>query len=313
MTAAIIILLVTHLLLPVLLIFWVSRSEFSGKTTWLISVLGVGAYFASIFLTGRWDWVGYPLRFLLPVAFLVAAFVSLRRLQTKGSPWWSKPASLGEWANSVASAFLIVFFGLSIVQSIGGLSPEDPAAQLSFPLEGGISYIAQGGDSTALNYHNADRAQHYAVDVSQLTAVGTRAWGLYPAEPDRYAVFGRAVVSPCSGKVLSAEGGLKDLRPPGSDPNNPAGNHVVVRCVSTGGEPAVDVLLAHLQEDSVTVNEGDKVKEEQRFGLVGNSGNTTEPHLHIHAVRSGSGSILKGEGVPIRFDGRFLVRNGIVF
>jgi murein DD-endopeptidase MepM/ murein hydrolase activator NlpD len=47
------------------------------------------------------------------------------------------------------------------------------------------------------------------------------------------------------------------------------------------------------------------VKEGQRIGRVGNSGNTSEPHLHIHAERDGA-------GVPLRFDGRFPVRNDLV-
>jgi len=40
------------------------------------------------------------------------------------------------------------------------------------------------------------------------------------------------------------------------------------------------------------------------MGLVGNSGNTTEPHLHIHAVDPDTGA-----GVPITLDGRYPVRN----
>ncbi|MEK5272086.1 M23 family metallopeptidase [Aeribacillus sp. FSL K6-8394] len=53
------------------------------------------------------------------------------------------------------------------------------------------------------------------------------------------------------------------------------------------------------------VNKGAKVQEGQQIGNVGNSGNTTEPHLHIHAERD-------GREVPIRFNGRFLVRNQLV-
>jgi hypothetical protein len=49
------------------------------------------------------------------------------------------------------------------------------------------------------------------------------------------------------------------------------------------------------------------------LGKVGNTGNTSEPPLHVHAVRTGSGTTHDGEGVPIRFDGRFLVRNSLIF
>ena len=44
------------------------------------------------------------------------------------------------------------------------------------------------------------------------------------------------------------------------------------------------VLLAHLQEDGVTVTVGDEVEVGQSLAKVGNSGNTTQPHLHIQAM-----------------------------
>ena len=132
-----------------------------------------------------------------------------------------------------------------------------------------------------------------------------------PEETGRYAVFGRDIHSPCAGRVIEARDGLKDLSPPQTDTENLAGNHVIVRCKRT--EPSVDVLLAHMREGSVAVESGQWVREGEPIGRVGNTGNTSEPHLHVHAVRTGSGSALKGEGVPIRFDGRFLVRNSLVF
>lgn len=110
--------------------------------------------------------------------------------------------------------------------------------------------------------------------------------------------------------MLETHDGLGDLNPPATDRENLAGNHVVLRCAGT--DPGVDVLLAHLRQGSVAVEPGTQVQVGQVVGRVGNTGNTSEPHLHVHAVRTGSGSVLTGEGVPIRFDGRFLVRNSLV-
>lgn len=56
---------------------------------------------------------------------------------------------------------------------------------------------------------------------------------------------------------------------------------------------------------------GEGVEEGRLLGRVGNTGNTSEPH--VHAVRTGSGNIFEGEGVPSEFGGRFLVRNDLVF
>lgn len=67
-----------------------------------------------------------------------------------------------------------------------------------------------------------------------------------------------------------------------------------------------------MRQGSVAVREGDAVTTGQLIGAVGNSGNTTEPHLHIHAVRAETDNSISGTGVPIFFHGRFLVRNSVV-
>jgi len=60
------------------------------------------------------------------------------------------------------------------------------------------------------------------------------------------------------------------------------------------------------------VQSGDSVRDGQPLAQVGNSGNTSEPHLHIHAVAADSGGILSGTGVPTLFDDRFLTQNSVV-
>lgn len=125
-----------------------------------------------------------------------------------------------------------------------------------------------------------------------------------PKDLTRYAIFGDTVYSLCGGRVMVAVDGFPDLAPPQRDPRNSAGNHVVLEC------KGVRILLAQLMRSSVLVGGGDLVKEGQPAGKVGNSGNTSEPRLHIHA---GRGDHRRGEGVPILFAGRFLVRNSVVF
>jgi murein DD-endopeptidase MepM/ murein hydrolase activator NlpD len=73
------------------------------------------------------------------------------------------------------------------------------------------------------------------------------------------------------------------------------GNHVIVNL----GD-GVFAFYAHLQPGSITVKAGDKVRRGQVLGLVGNSGNSTEPHLHFHL--SDANSPLGGEGMPYAFD-----------
>ncbi|MGF1473256.1 MAG: peptidoglycan DD-metalloendopeptidase family protein [Rubrobacteraceae bacterium] len=302
-----------HLLVPLWLILDLWRRHFESRISWLASVLGFGAYILYIFLAGQgWDWVSYYLRGAIPVAFAGAVYVSFRRVSRTGVPWWSSPGSLGGWASLLASMFLIFLFGWSTALAAQGFSYGDQrAAELSYPLEGGVWYVAHGGDNPVLNYHNVDRAQRFAVDLVKLNPLGTRTSGVYPSDPRRYAAFGAQIESPCTGEVIEAQDGNPDHRGSGTDRENPAGNHVVMRCQNT--DPEVDVVLAHMKRGSVMVEQGEVVEEEKALGKVGNSGNTSEPHLHIHAVKTGSGNYLEGKGVPIEFNSRFLVRNSLVF
>ena len=93
-----------------------------------------------------------------------------------------------------------------------------------------------------------------------------------------------------------------DARRISLDEKNPR-NHVTLRCGDA------DITLAHLQRGSVAVRAGSNVTRGTPLGRVGNSGTSTEPHLQIHAARHAANSTA---GVPLRFDGRWLVRNAII-
>lgn len=70
------------------------------------------------------------------------------------------------------------------------------------------------------------------------------------------------------------------------------------------------VTLRHLKQGSVQVSAGDRVFAGQEIGKIGNSGDSGEPHLHIHAQRSGSdAAALDGDPLPMMFANRYLVRN----
>jgi murein DD-endopeptidase MepM/ murein hydrolase activator NlpD len=142
------------------------------------------------------------------------------------------------------------------------------------------------------------------VDLVRLNGFGLRARGLLPDDPRAYVMFGDRVLAPCGGAVAGAADGAPDMPPPQPDRAHMAGNYVLLDCAG------VHVLLGHLQRGSVAVRSGQTVRTGEVLGLVGNSGNTGEPHLHIHAQRPGSSAEpMSGEPLPIRLDGRYLVRN----
>ncbi|MFF4398229.1 M23 family metallopeptidase [Streptomyces sp. NPDC001480] len=161
---------------------------------------------------------------------------------------------------------------------------------LLFPLEG-TWYVVQGG-GRALNHHARVPEQRGALDLVALGPYGTRTGSGHALTA--YAAYGRPVRSPCDGVVISAADTFHDQKPGEIRYQPPSGNHVFL---DTGREI---VKLAHLRPGSVTVTKGDTVHRGQLLGEVGNTGNTTEPHLHIHAEREGIGLDLEFTDVPGR-------------
>lgn len=287
-----------QVILPAVLVAGLWRGLFGSRLEWSLHALAAGAVLLFVFLTARWDLTSYYLRLAWPLLLIAAVLRSYRRI----NPEKERPNASGLVVNSALS---LVFLGLSVVALRGYTAPEE-ALQLAYPLRGGTYYVGGGGNARLINNHQANEPQKFALDIVRLNVYGNRAAGLAPDDPTRYTIFGDTVYSPCSGVVVRATDGLPDLRPPERDGGNLAGNHVVLAC---GG---AKVVLAHLKQGSITVATGVDVREGEVLGQVGNSGNTSQPHLHLHAERGGAPSeILDGEGVPIEFGGRFLVRNSI--
>lgn len=177
--------------------------------------------------------------------------------------------------------------------------PDDPAGSYEsavdfrLPFEG-LWFVFWGGDSEIDNYHVAARDQRHALDLVVWKDGGTHR-GDGTANEDYWA-YGQNVIAPAAGTVVTVVDGIAENIPQvGSDPANPAGNHVVIQVAE--GEY---VLLAHMRPGSVTVAEGDAVESGQQIGLVGNSGNSTEPHIHIH-LQDQPAFDSNATGLPLEF------------
>lgn len=290
--------LAAHLLLPAYFILALWRRRQGESRHWLLTAMYTAAYLAYLFVAGRWDLFGYYWRYFWPVIFIVVAVRTYRDVR-------SKPLRIRGNAQAWSDFLVLAVFTGFLLFSLWGYRYSDEPVELDFPLGNGVYYIGQGGSTPLVNYHSSYPPQRYALDITALNAVGLRAGGLYPSELSRYVIYGEPVQSPCDGMVTVAVDGMPDHDPPASDPSNTSGNHVIIHC------RGVNVLLAHLQQSSLTVSKGEQVATGQVLGRVGNSGNTTEPHLHIHAVRAEKPDTHKGQGVPILFDQRFPVRNAI--
>lgn len=305
MTTLVLFYIFLYNLLPFWLAGWLWLGRPASRTAWLMRLMLVAACTANAFLTGQWTFVPYLLRCALPVAALLAAAVSWSR--ARSLPWHVTQAGRG-WAGWIVMLGATALALQSAVLGVLGRLTPPGAVDLAFPLRDGTYVVAHGGNAVSVNYHNEYPDQRYALDIVALNRWGMRAEGIFPARLDGYAIYGHTVYSPCAGRGVLAADGQPEMTPPDSDPDlPPGGNLVAIAC------KGVTVFLAHLQQGSLMVQTGDQVAEGQPIGRVGNSGNSTEPHLHIHAERGGvTGLFQGGTGVPITFGGRWLVRSSLV-
>lgn len=301
MLFAVLSILVLHVFLPGYLIYSLLSGGSRDKLTWLLEVLAGVLLIVVLFFIGRWDWVSRYLSYVTVLVYLGAVLLSYRRV--RALPFRAGSAGRSGWVSGVLGVLVsVVLLALSVRGQFAGREP----VQLAFPLQDGAYYVAQGGSSFIVNYHHTHPEQAFAADITKLNAAGMRAAGLRPRALERYAIYGEPVYAPCEGEVVSAVGDLPDVIPPERDSDNPPGNHAAIAC------QGVTVVLAHLQHGSVMVEEGDAVSTGQMLGRIGNSGNTDEPHLHIHAFEGGVMGEELGTGVPMSFEGQVPVRNRVI-
>jgi hypothetical protein len=253
----------------------------------------------------------------VPHVLMVISISLAARTLAAAFKLWRPPDNYPQWLALSARGALVVASVCTLWLALQGRTP--PAGtiiDLTFPLRSGHYYIANGGSTPLVNAHvellSGDRARayrgaSYGIDILGLSALGNRARGLAPRDPAQYAIFGDAIYAPCEGVVIRVEDWLPDLAPPQVDRAHMPGNFVILECGDAGD---VHVLLGHMRSGSVTVHPGDYVTTDNQLGEVGNSGNSDEPHLHVHAQRPGHlWDPFSGDPLPIRFEGRYLVRN----
>jgi Peptidase family M23 len=151
-------------------------------------------------------------------------------------------------------------------------------------------------------------SQRFAIDWIRINADGQIVVG-DPSEVENWVDYGAKVMAAADGEVIATLDDLKNAVPGKlPDPNSITietvdGNHVII----DHGNGFYS-FYAHLQPGSVTVKVGDKVQTGDQLGLLGNTGNTSAPHLHFH-IMSGP-SALGSDGVPYVLDSFELANRG---
>jgi hypothetical protein len=176
------------------------------------------------------------------------------------------------------------------------------------PLAPGRRYVAADSCCSSVRHRRAllpigNRlwlAQRFAVDWEQIDGTGrfVRRGG-DPANSADYTIYGARVIAAGDATIVHVVDGLPTQKPgklpTGLLPHETDGNSIVARL-----DDGLYMLYAHLQAGSIKVKVGDRVKRGDPLALVGNSGNTSAPHLHFHVMDGPSP--LASEGVPYVID-----------
>lgn len=294
--------------LPLLLVIWLWVFPISKRIGLAVQFLAVVSVIAAMWLAGIWTSV--PRWSLAAIAALAIIAAVRGGRQAPGK------LGLGGWLQFIASLALLVFAGGALSEIWRGHQPPPIASvKLAMPLKGGDLVVANGGSSLLLNAHQDTldlsiplhrlwRGQSYGVDIVAMPRLGTTSDGTRPADPKRYAIFGRPIHAPCAGTVVTLSTDRPDLAVPKVDRKIMEGNHIKLRC------NGVEVVMAHLKQGSIKVTIGQSVKVGQIVGAVGNSGMSDEPHLHIHAQTPGTAAApFSGKPIAMLFNNRFFARN----
>ena len=153
-------------------------------------------------------------------------------------------------------------------------------------------WVFWGGRTVSQNYHAAFRVQRFALDIVQRVNGSTHTGN--GSQNEDYHCFGKQLNAPGNGKIVTVMNSVPDNIPGQFNADVPEGNHVIID--HENGEFS---MLAHFKEGSIVVSVGDVVTKGQELGKAGNSGNSSEPHLHYQLQTNANP--MNGEGLPAQF------------
>ncbi|MDC0723750.1 peptidoglycan DD-metalloendopeptidase family protein [Nannocystis bainbridge] len=183
-------------------------------------------------------------------------------------------AERGEWELQVNLDEQGKIAGMLVREPEDSAPPLVRSAPLGLPFRGEW-LVFWGGDRKELNHHIDHPSQRRAADLVVVDAAGKSHKGDGRALTDYYA-YGQDILAMADGVVVTVIDGVPDSPIGELNPYMAPGNMVVIR-----HEGEVHSAYAHLLPGSIKVKPGSKVRRGQLLGACGNSGNSSEPHLHV--------------------------------
>lgn len=170
------------------------------------------------------------------------------------------------------------------------------AINMEYPLKDGSFKVVASGKSGNVHTTMIDQ---YAIDITKEKSI--KDWFQFRKnELESNPSFGIPVYSPCTGNVKKIYNDFSDM-PIGIVGVDVEANRVQIGC------SGFDVSLVHFKKGSIIAKEGETVQTGQKIAEVGNSGCSTEPHLHIMAYKVNDAPDNKTP-VPITFNGKYFFR-----
>ncbi|WP_432132669.1 M23 family metallopeptidase [Streptomyces tendae] len=256
---------------------------------------------------------------VLQLAFLALVVVGV--LFDPGYPWWS-----------VFLPLVLAYVLITVVNRWNGGAPDAPGrsrepVEAAPPVTGRWSALNSPADRTPSHGVHA-YGQTFAIDLVAEPEPGARPgfralWPLARRSRD-FPAFGAPLLAVADGTVVRADDGQRDHLSRTSLPallylmlvegsvrelagaRRIVGNHLVLDL----GD-GVHALYAHVQRGSFTVGEGDRVRAGQVLARCGNTGNSTEPHVHFQLMDGPDPD--SARGVPFTWTGIGVPRNGEIF
>jgi murein DD-endopeptidase MepM/ murein hydrolase activator NlpD len=191
-----------------------------------------------------------------------------------------------------------VLLGVGAALTYLPVSPRIAPREIGAPVAGRWTALNSPGSKVPSHGLHA-YGQTFAIDLVYEPSEGARpAFGEGAAfrPPEDFPAFGEPVLAPVDGRVVAVHDGARDHRSRSTwgayaylilegfvreltGPGRVIGNHVVIDL----GDGAY-AAAAHLEQGSARVQPGQLVRRGEPIGRCGNSGNSTEPHVHFQLM-----------------------------